>query len=128
MSDTAPWRRGRLPERLPDGLRMVTAPFHCHACGKVLGHLSRRVLGPTPDPGSAVLAPGDFVAPVGPRPTLEPGFVYAQGHHSTGVKRWLKRGRDPLKPSPSPRLPFVVTCSCGADNTAWLGSLGPPPK
>lgn len=87
----------------------------CNACRKRLARLTDAIA--KVDPTLPV------VALVGTKATLEPGFVNAKRHHPSGIRRWLVRGRDPSRPSPSPRLPAVVTCKCGSDNLL-TGSRG----
>lgn len=53
---------------------------------------------------------------IGARIALAPGFVNARKRHESGHP-WYVRGRRPEKRSPNVRVPFVVTCRCGAEFT-----------
>jgi hypothetical protein len=52
--------------------------------------------------------------PIGSQLTLERGNVNARSRHASG-QRWYVVGRRASSPSPSVRLPAIVTCRCGQE-------------
>lgn len=103
-----------------DALRSSIADAVCNACGKPLGRITVLRIDADWDEWNVGDHASDLVvtqtADIGARTTLEPGFVNAKRRHPSGARRWLVRGPDPTRPSPEPRLPAVVTCSCGIEN------------